>query len=266
MFCVYSISGYDQITDWYIWAAHIVNSLDYHSWNHCWAKGLPGSGLTVWVSWMLNRCSKVALLLLWAQVSDTYITASSAYSVNGLKPYNVAEGSWSHEVRQFGHLEDVDRTFGLQLVSQRQEGAEGSCCDSAHTGGRNTKKKKILIFTVKHPRVILTWKLVGLEEDLLIVDHGRPVLGGGLLFNQVEQFEGAADGTVWVRPAGGAVVLHLQNKVVLMKRERGHHQSDNKSRRTNAFVLYAVRTSGQYVSRHRHRYHKPWTDSVKCNI
>lgn len=141
--------------------------------------------------------------------------------MNGLKPYDVAEASWSHEVRQFGHLEDVNRTFGLQLVSQRQEGAEGSCCDSAHTGEGNTKKH-FLTFTVKHPRVILTWKLGSLEEDLLIVDHGRPVLGGGLLFNQVEQFEGAADGTVWVRPAGGAVVLHLQNKVVLMKRERGH--------------------------------------------
>ncbi|KAG7219639.1 hypothetical protein INR49_007196 [Caranx melampygus] len=76
-------------------------------------------------------------------VSDAYITASSAYSVKGLKPYDVAEGSWSHEVRQFGHLEDVDRTFCLQLVSQRQEGAEGSCCDSAHTGGGKTNKKNI---------------------------------------------------------------------------------------------------------------------------
>ena len=48
--------------------------------------------------------------------------------------YDVAEDPWSHEVRQLGRLEDIDRTFGLQLASQRRQSAERSCCDSAHTG------------------------------------------------------------------------------------------------------------------------------------
>lgn len=47
--------------------------------------------------------------------------------------YDVAKDSWSHEVRQLGRLEDIDRTFGLQLASQRRQSAERSCRDSAHT-------------------------------------------------------------------------------------------------------------------------------------
>ena len=50
---------------------------------------------------------------------------------------------------------------------------------------------------------------------LLIVDHCGAVLGGALFFHQVDELEGVADGTVWIGPAGGAVVFHLQNKVVL---------------------------------------------------
>lgn len=62
------------------------------------------------------------------------------------KPYDVAEDSWSHEICQFGHLENVERTFGLQLVSQRQQSAEGSCCGSAHTTG---KTDIVLLFFCK---------------------------------------------------------------------------------------------------------------------
>ena len=55
---------------------------------------------------------------------------------------------------------------------------------------------------------------------LLIVDHGGAVLCGALLLHQVEELKGVADGTVWVRPAGGAVVFHLQNEVVLSRWRR----------------------------------------------
>lgn len=48
------------------------------------------------------------------------------------------------------------------------------------------------------------------------MDHGGAVLGGALLLHQANQLEGVADGTVRVRPAGGAVVLHLQDVVILL--------------------------------------------------
>lgn len=53
--------------------------------------------------------------------------------------YDVAKDSWSHEVRQLGRLEDIDRTFGLQLASQRRQSAERSCRDSAHTENKPPK-------------------------------------------------------------------------------------------------------------------------------
>lgn len=55
---------------------------------------------------------------------------------------------------------------------------------------------------------------------LLIVDHSGAVLSGALFFHQVDELEGVADGTVRVRPAGGAVVFHFQN-VVVLPRYRG---------------------------------------------
>lgn len=45
--------------------------------------------------------------------------------------------------------------------------------------------------------------------------HGGAVLAGALLLHQVHQLQSAADGTVGVRPAGGTVVLQLQDKVIL---------------------------------------------------
>lgn len=47
------------------------------------------------------------------------------------------------------------------------------------------------------------------------MDHSRAILGGALFFHHVDELKGVADGTVRVRPAGGAVVLHLQNIVIL---------------------------------------------------
>lgn len=50
---------------------------------------------------------------------------------------------------------------------------------------------------------------------LLIVDHSGAVLSSTLLFHQVEELKGVAHGTVWVWPAGGTVMFHLQNVVIL---------------------------------------------------
>lgn len=47
------------------------------------------------------------------------------------------------------------------------------------------------------------------------MDHSRAILGGALFFHHVDELKGVADGTVRVRPAGGTVVLHLQNIVIL---------------------------------------------------
>lgn len=66
--------------------------------------------------------------------------------------------------------------------------------------------------------VIITGNAEQAGRVLLIVDHSRAVLAAGLLFHQVQELKGVADGTVRVRPAGGAVVFHLQDVVILTGR------------------------------------------------
>lgn len=41
------------------------------------------------------------------------------------------------------------------------------------------------------------------------MDDGRPVAGGRLLFDELDEFEGAADGRVGVRPLGALEVSNL---------------------------------------------------------
>lgn len=41
------------------------------------------------------------------------------------------------------------------------------------------------------------------------MDHSGALLSVALLFHQVEELKGAADGTVWVWPAGGGVMFYL---------------------------------------------------------
>lgn len=53
---------------------------------------------------------------------------------------------------------------------------------------------------------------------LLVVDHDGAVLAVALLFHQVEELEGVADGAVWIGPAGGGPeVFHIQNVVILLR-------------------------------------------------
>jgi hypothetical protein len=47
-------------------------------------------------------------------------------------------------------------------------------------------------------------------------DYGSFSLSA-VLCDNVEQLEGAADGAVWVGPAGGHVLTHLQDIVILGK-------------------------------------------------
>lgn len=56
--------------------------------------------------------------------------------------YDVAEDSWSHEVYHFGRLEHIDGIFNLQLMHQRGQSAERSCCDPTHTGEERQKENR----------------------------------------------------------------------------------------------------------------------------
>lgn len=47
------------------------------------------------------------------------------------------------------------------------------------------------------------------KPDWLIVDDGRPVTVGRLLFDDIDELKGAADGRVWVRPFGTLKVTNL---------------------------------------------------------
>lgn len=45
--------------------------------------------------------------------------------------------------------------------------------------------------------------------DSLVVDDGRSIAGGCLLFNDVDELKGAADGCVGLRPLGALKVTDL---------------------------------------------------------
>ena len=51
--------------------------------------------------------------------------------------------------------------------------------------------------------------------NVLIVDYGGPVPGHGLLLDDVDELEGAAEGGVRVGPLGALEMSHLQHVVIL---------------------------------------------------
>lgn len=57
----------------------------------------------------------------------------------------------------------------------------------------------------------MCWQSIRVDQmcDWLIVDDGWSIAGGGLLFNDVDKLEGAADGRVRFRPLGTLKVTHL---------------------------------------------------------
>lgn len=122
----------------------------------------------------------------------------------------MAEDPWSHQVGHLGHLEDINRTFSLQLMSQRRQHAE--CCRSDSTHTDQTKDAftvnptNITVLTVKHS-----------EKGLQVMDHSGPIYGA-LAFHQRHHLKGIVDGPVRVWPAGGAVLFHLNNKIILKEK------------------------------------------------
>ena len=56
--------------------------------------------------------------------------------------------------------------------------------------------------------------------NLLIVNYGGPVTGHGLLLDDVDELEGAAEGGVRVGPLGALEMSHLQHIVILQGEER----------------------------------------------
>lgn len=105
------------------------------------------------------------------------------------------------------------------------------------------KEKSTNISIEKPLNVILMVHVDYSVKVLLIMDHCGAVLCGGLFFHQVEELEGVTNGTVWIWPAGGAVVFHLQNEVVLSR--WGEKRADvchNKSVSFQPFVLWTLRT------------------------
>lgn len=54
---------------------------------------------------------------------------------------------------------------------------------------------------------------------VLIMDDGRTVSGHGLLLDDTNELEGAAERGVWVRPFRALEMSHLQNVVVLSHTE-----------------------------------------------
>lgn len=57
------------------------------------------------------------------------------------------------------------------------------------------------------------------EAVLPVVDHSGAVFSSALVLHHGDQVKGAADGSVWVWPGGGAVALHLQHRVVLQEQK-----------------------------------------------
>lgn len=55
------------------------------------------------------------------------------------------------------------------------------------------------------------------EKGLQVMDHSGPIYGT-LVFHHSNHLKGIMDGPVWVWPAGGAVLFHLKNKIILKEK------------------------------------------------
>lgn len=138
--------------------------------------------------------------------------------------HDVTEDSRPRLIGQSGCLEDVQRALGLQLANQGRQSAEGSGRGSAHpveAQDQQSDKKK------KDPKKQIWPAAAGSRQrpissrwrqcrpDSPVVHHCGAVLGGTVLPHQLHQLQTAAGCAVWVRPAGGHVAPHLQDKIIL---------------------------------------------------
>lgn len=141
--------------------------------------------------------------------------------------HDVTEDSRPRLIGQSGCLEDVQRALGLQLANQGRQSAEGAGRGSAHPveaqdQQSDQKKKKRTqrnrcgrqqpISSRQRP---ISSRGRRWRPDSPVVHHCGAVLGGAVLPHQLHQLQTAAGCAVRVRPAGGHVAPHLQDKIIL---------------------------------------------------
>lgn len=55
------------------------------------------------------------------------------------------------------------------------------------------------------------------EKGLQVMDHNGAIYGT-LVFHHSNHLKGIVDGPIWIWPAGGAVLFHLKNKIILKEK------------------------------------------------